>query len=108
MPSNPLVKVLAWTSGSAPALSSTSGGYVLVMQTDAAANEWLVELFVSTELNATGWAFTAPAGRWKALEVPYGFSINNGEVLAAALGPKLQEEAGPGVMEPPPIVHGRP
>ncbi|MDB4944656.1 MAG: hypothetical protein JWP97_4190 [Labilithrix sp.] len=106
MPSkNPQVNVLPWTSGTAPALSQTSTGYVLVRLTTDGS--WLVQLFVAKELNDTGWAFTAPAGEtWRALEVPYGFSINNGDALAASLGPKLFEE-DPTKGEPP-IIHGRP
>ena len=104
---HPLERKIHWASGSPTVLETLrgTGGFVLLRsgsrkaeKSAAALQEYTVQVFVSADLESFKWEKPADED-WRLIDVPSGFSINNGDALVGAF---VGVEAG-GI-----IVHGRP
>jgi hypothetical protein len=91
---------------------STTGGF-LILWVDASVNpgtSWHVAIFVGVHAAPFSWGlpdYDNDPSHWAIVDVPRGFSINNGERLWKTMGGKEPEMVNPytGI---PTIVHGHP
>ncbi|CAN5925289.1 hypothetical protein BH11MYX4_BH11MYX4_25070 [soil metagenome] len=102
---HPLERKVDWATGSTTLLETLRGtGGFLLLRRDSrkteknAIEEYTVQLFISADLESFKWEKPADE-EWRLIDVPRGFSINNGDALVGAF---VGTEAG-GI-----IVHGRP
>jgi hypothetical protein len=96
---HPAQRKITWAAGSATLLETLpgTGGFLLLRKDKDSVAEFTVQVFINVDLGSFKWEKPADED-WRLIDVPKGFSINNGDALVGAFGAALEGT----------IVHGRP